>query len=140
MWQTRLYPELLRLDTDIERKKLLRDARIWGRGGRWSWRRLLVILGIYVGIIALSLFLRRAWSTNVYIQQWTGLVRAGVVGGFAVWALDWIWRRPLRDQIRRELIKRGILICQRCGYNLTGLAEPRCPECGTTFDPRESAS
>ena len=24
-------------------------------------------------------------------------------------------------------------ICPRCGYNLTGLAEPRCPECGGEF-------
>ena len=25
--------------------------------------------------------------------------------------------------------------CPKCGYDLTGLREPRCPECGTTFDP-----
>jgi predicted amidophosphoribosyltransferase len=25
-------------------------------------------------------------------------------------------------------------ICERCGYNLTGLAATRCPECGLTFD------
>lgn len=25
--------------------------------------------------------------------------------------------------------------CQRCGYHLRGLTEPRCPECGTPFDP-----
>ena len=24
--------------------------------------------------------------------------------------------------------------CAKCGYLLTGLTEPRCPECGTTFD------
>lgn len=23
--------------------------------------------------------------------------------------------------------------CRRCGYNLTGLIDPRCPECGTAF-------
>jgi hypothetical protein len=23
--------------------------------------------------------------------------------------------------------------CVKCGYNLTGLTEPRCPECGTPF-------
>lgn len=26
-------------------------------------------------------------------------------------------------------------ICPKCGYNLTGLKEHRCPECGEPFDP-----
>ncbi len=25
--------------------------------------------------------------------------------------------------------------CINCGYNLTGLTEPRCPECGQPFEP-----
>ena len=28
------------------------------------------------------------------------------------------------------------LRCAKCGYPLTGLTEPRCPECFTAFDPR----
>lgn len=27
--------------------------------------------------------------------------------------------------------------CQKCGYNLTSLAEARCPECFTPFDPEQ---
>lgn len=26
--------------------------------------------------------------------------------------------------------------CESCGYNLTGLTEARCPECGIPFDPK----
>ncbi len=29
------------------------------------------------------------------------------------------------------------LCCPRCGYDLRGLPEPRCPECGEPFDPAE---
>ena len=27
------------------------------------------------------------------------------------------------------------MFCLECGYPLDGLPEPRCPECGTPFDP-----
>ena len=27
--------------------------------------------------------------------------------------------------------------CRKCQYDLRGLTEPRCPECGTSFDPDE---
>jgi hypothetical protein len=30
------------------------------------------------------------------------------------------------------------LKCISCGYDLTGLYERRCPECGEDFDPRET--
>jgi ribosomal protein L37E len=29
--------------------------------------------------------------------------------------------------------------CIQCGYNLFGLTEPRCPECGTPFPSRQEA-
>lgn len=35
------------------------------------------------------------------------------------------------------LLERRAFTCKRCGYDLHGLTEHRCPECGTDFDPQE---
>ncbi len=40
-----------------------------------------------------------------------------------------------RGYIRTRRHKRGY--CFECGYDLRELPEPRCPECGTRFDPEE---
>jgi hypothetical protein len=42
----------------------------------------------------------------------------------------------LSDYIGRCLSasRGGRSICRECGYDLRGLTEPRCPECGTRFD------
>jgi hypothetical protein len=39
---------------------------------------------------------------------------------------------------RRRRHRRGH--CLRCGYDLTGLAEPRCPECGRAFEWKGAAA
>ena len=32
--------------------------------------------------------------------------------------------------------RRKLGLCVKCGYNLKGLTEPRCPECSTSFEER----
>jgi len=36
----------------------------------------------------------------------------------------------------RRRKRRKLGLCVKCGYNLKGLSEPRCPECNTSFDER----
>lgn len=46
-------------------------------------------------------------------------------------------RRKRRRRIeQRHAARLGAGLCPRCEYNLTGLPEPRCPECGAAFDAR----
>jgi len=41
---------------------------------------------------------------------------------------------PVTNHAPEGRTTEGVPRCLRCDYNLTGLPEPRCPECGTTFD------
>jgi len=51
---------------------------------------------------------------------------------FATGPFVWrFWHRPLPPA--------DMLTCGNCGYLLRGLVVPRCPECGTRFDPRKLA-
>jgi hypothetical protein len=54
---------------------------------------------------------------------------------FSAYPLNALYRGPLRRWRRR---RRGL--CHKCGYNLRGLTESRCPECSTEFDPSTLAS
>jgi hypothetical protein len=46
----------------------------------------------------------------------------------------WAFKSRVQRSVRTWLVMRGIPICLRCGYDLRGQADPRCPECGNPFD------
>jgi len=50
---------------------------------------------------------------------------------FAAYPCFILVRRRLRERIVLERQLRGL--CVECGYDLTGLQEPRCPECSTVI-------
>ncbi|MBN1347708.1 MAG: hypothetical protein JXQ73_33785 [Phycisphaerae bacterium] len=58
---------------------------------------------------------------------------AGFLGAMWPFFMVLVLRSKVRVSLRRQLVERGIPICIRCGYDLRGQTEPRCPECGTPF-------
>ncbi len=51
----------------------------------------------------------------------------------AVYPISTFSRERIRQRVRLVRSRRGQ--CLDCGYNLTGLPEPRCPECGSAIRP-----
>jgi hypothetical protein len=49
-------------------------------------------------------------------------------------ATTFLWREtPAERGNRIRATGKGSVVCPACGYNLTGLREARCPECGASF-------
>jgi hypothetical protein len=65
---------------------------------------------------------------------------AFVLGGGTVpivWVLATVlvWRETSAERVARmsNLVSNPSVVCPFCGYNLSGLREARCPECGASF-------
>ena len=73
------------------------------------------------------------WQVSQYPNYRSYLLKLptlALVALFAAYPFLAFIRGPLRRWRRRQA---GL--CLKCGYNLRGLTESRCPECSTEFDP-----
>ncbi len=68
---------------------------------------------------------------------------AVIIGGMS-WSVVWlastalVWREnPAERTTRLKQIASGLVQCPHCGYNMTGLEQARCPECGTRYTLNE---
>ncbi len=75
------------------------------------------------------------WWEVQLVRNWPSEARLtlpfwipSVFFGSSVW-----W---LSGPVHRRRKRKKLGLCVKCGYNLRGLTEPRCPECNTPFDER----
>ncbi len=100
-----------------------RGANLTSRG---AWSLLIVgtallIAGFFGALNATGV--ADSWGFGLGLAL--GILSLGVTAfGLVLGNLGWAWF---------SLHKEGE--CRRCGYDLRGLTEPRCPECFTKFDP-----
>ncbi len=98
-----------------------------------------VAVGVLLGLLAKRSALRLAWIFAVIVTMCSLLLELLVAGLSASELLVLLGGAPLAPlaawflyRNRKEVAGR----CRSCGYNLHGLTEPRCPECGTPFDEK----
>jgi len=105
---------------------------LWHKAVHWTNRRTIQTIGAAVG--------------SVLLAAVVGGVAAGINSGFGAFIgtvtapLLWlvatvlIWQKTAEERaLRLQNSGTDTIVCPTCGYNLTGLKEARCPECGTQF-------
>jgi len=105
---------------------------LWRRSVQWAtWRR---VMTLAAGAAALVAGLLLGMGVNMMVMGFGSFL--GSVSGPLLWLLSTvlIWRESSTERAQR-LKGAGTytLACPVCGYNLTGLSEARCPECGARF-------
>lgn len=114
---------------------------LWRSSVRWNGRRIsltlltalgALLVGSVVGVVAAAL------------MPFGGGNGFGVfVGGILtimIWliATVFVWRETATERAQRLTTRTSsAIVCPTCGYNLTGLTETRCPECGSRFTLNE---
>ncbi len=119
-----LFPELKSFTTDAARKGAMRKA---SEG--------IYVSGSLLGGLALFIGLRCAKT----VQELTGLAGLlllllfGAICGLSGFVFVFVGRRRIRRSLRAQLNTHGVPTCMCCGYDLRGLDDTRCPECGVAF-------
>ena len=114
---------------------LWRGSVNWTRG-RIGGTVLLVVGATFLGTIA------GAIATS--LMPGAGNAGFGVfIGGILaimLWMIGtvFVWRETAEERARRiDSSAADAVTCPACGYNMTGLSEPRCPECGSKYTLNE---
>ncbi len=109
---------------------------LWRDIVRWTARRIALTAlaapaALGVGLVGAMLF--------IALDGQRATDEAVLMGGTLV-PIAWVivtvmvWRETPRERMERlAAAGRGALCCPLCGYNMTGLREARCPECGTAY-------
>jgi hypothetical protein len=112
---------------------------LWRRTVNWTRQRVrrtmwAVGIAVFAGG-AIGGMIRLALDYEQVIGTCLGSLSAAVM-----WIIltIFVWRETESERAARlSRANADVLICPTCGYNLTGLRESRCPECGASFTLNE---
>ena len=104
---------------------------LWRKSVRWEGRvGMTVVAAIVCAIVGAVI----GAICNTIERDFGAFV--GTTSTILLWlvATCFLWRESPSERAERlNASGRDGVVCPTCGYNLTGLTEPRCPECGSQF-------
>jgi len=112
---------------------------LWKSSVKWTSDR--IIFTIIAAVLALIIASLAAIAAGSVVSMPGGLSTfLGGILAIVLWliATVLIWREtPAERALRLAASPSSVVSCPNCGYNLTGLTESRCPECGSKFTLNE---
>jgi hypothetical protein len=106
---------------------------LWRKSERWTGERIGYTLGVAVAVAIAGVALASMIGSS---DQSFG-VFVGSAAAPMLWLVGsiFVWRETAGERAARaaQSPDRAAVACPTCGYNLTGLREARCPECGSQF-------
>jgi hypothetical protein len=105
---------------------------LWRKSVRWNGRRIGVTAASVLVAAAAGFFI--ASILNKSERGFGDFVGSATAPLLWIVATIFVWRETANERATRvDNTGRDAIICPTCGYNLTGLKDARCPECGTQF-------
>ncbi len=105
---------------------------LWRRSIRWNAPRVFGSVGLALGAVVLGGLV--GWLMD-RLENGLGSLLFGPATIFA-WLVGtvFLWRETQGERASRLDARSGTsLVCPACGYNLTGLGQATCPECGISY-------
>lgn len=107
---------------------------LWRSAVNWNNRR---VVGTFISAVAaVGIGFVGGFIASGAVDQESFGAFVGSVLTILLWliATVFLWRETAAERAQRVTASsRSAITCPTCGYNLTGLAESRCPECGSKF-------
>ncbi len=105
---------------------------LWRGTVIWTRRR----RGLTLAAAALSLVPAALGGFAVTVVDTSFAAFLGGIIAIVCWlaATVFIWQETRNERIARVKMRRAdVMVCPGCGYNLTGLRQTACPECGASY-------
>ena len=104
---------------------------LWRSRVSWTQRRMSLSVTLAIAAVLVAAIVGAIGSA---VDPGFGYFLASALAP-ALWllAIPFIWRDTPAEFVQRFAPTTKPILCPTCHYNLTGLTEARCPECGASF-------
>ncbi len=130
---TGIYPHVVSVGLAVLIFTSLYWWMLWRRMVHWNARRVWLTIVLIIGCIAAIAVPGLLIDTRMWTEEITFVSTSLSILAFLMLSIV-IWRDTSAECVARLRMQAGRPVrCPRCSYDMTGLHEARCPECGSAY-------